>query len=263
MPDQEQNNVGTSHHREGETVIFDRPVDPVEAARQRRESEQHEFARQQVNTNKWLVRFTFALVFATFCTIGVGIWQNSISRRLAQIAEAQLRIDDRPWLKVEVTNDNPLGAGKPVVAGVRITNIGKTPATQVMIVTKVAVIPVNKEPDLPDHMLAPKMEMYNPPVGTTGKSAGAGNVTIMAVIYPTDHEDIVARRLADAAEYPAFPLSIQEATDINAKKDWVMVFGEVWYTDILGQIHWTRFCADATTNANSENCFKYSALDHN
>lgn len=66
------------HHKEGEAIVFDRPVEQEQAARQRRENEQHEFARSQVNTNKWLARFTFALVIATFCTIGVGIWGASI-----------------------------------------------------------------------------------------------------------------------------------------------------------------------------------------
>ncbi|AXC12576.1 hypothetical protein ACPOL_3283 [Acidisarcina polymorpha] len=55
-------------------IIFDKPKSEEEVAREKREVEQHEFARSQVKTNRTLARFTLALVLATFCTIGVGVW---------------------------------------------------------------------------------------------------------------------------------------------------------------------------------------------
>lgn len=88
MPDQEQDNVRQPFHREGDAFVFDVPPTPTEIARQRREDEQHEFARSQVKTNKKLALFTGALVFATFCTIGVGVWQARISQEASRAAKS-------------------------------------------------------------------------------------------------------------------------------------------------------------------------------
>jgi hypothetical protein len=78
LSNQEQDNEAPPFHHEGGAGIFDKPKSQEEVARQRREDEQHEFARSQVKTNKRLAWFTAALVFASFCTIAVGIWQASI-----------------------------------------------------------------------------------------------------------------------------------------------------------------------------------------
>lgn len=88
MSDQEQGNGARSFHEESGAVIFDKPKSQEEIDRGRREDEQHEFARAQVVTNKRLAWFTGALVFATLCTIGVGIWQATISQRAANAAKS-------------------------------------------------------------------------------------------------------------------------------------------------------------------------------
>lgn len=92
MADKEQNSVGTQFHREGEAFVLDTPPDPKETTRQRREDEQHEFARTQVQTNRRLAWFTGALVVATFFTIAVGIWQGSISQKSANAAKDAAQI---------------------------------------------------------------------------------------------------------------------------------------------------------------------------
>lgn len=87
---QEQDNVHRTFHREGEAVVFDAPPDPIATARQRREDEQHEFARRQAQTNVRLLWFTGALVVATFCTIGVGLWQATIYHQQLTAMQGQL-----------------------------------------------------------------------------------------------------------------------------------------------------------------------------
>jgi hypothetical protein len=90
LADQEQDNVHRNFHREGEAVVFDAPLNPEETARQAREDEQHKFARQQVKTNGLLAWFTGALVLATACTIGVGIWQAIIYHKQLTAMQGQL-----------------------------------------------------------------------------------------------------------------------------------------------------------------------------
>jgi hypothetical protein len=87
LPNNEQYSGDTPFHEEGGTVVFNKPKSQEEIARQRRENEQHEFARAQVKTNKKLAWFTGLLVLATFCTIGVGVWQASISQQSANTAQ--------------------------------------------------------------------------------------------------------------------------------------------------------------------------------
>ncbi|HEY5331304.1 MAG TPA: hypothetical protein VIJ79_15590 [Acidobacteriaceae bacterium] len=124
MADQEQDNEPHSFHTEEGAVIFDKPLSAAEKGRQKREDEQHEFARQQVITNKRLAWFTGALVFATFCTIVVGIWQGSVSQKSANAAKVagetaqssltqsieSFRTDERAWVvigKIEKTSTFP------------------------------------------------------------------------------------------------------------------------------------------------------------
>jgi hypothetical protein len=162
LADQEQDSVTHSFHEEGGAIVFDKPPSAVEAARQRRENEQHEFAREQVKTNRRLAGFTRALVVATFCTIGVGIWQGSISQKAAnaagsaaatasdtlketqaneknsaQLAEQRFHIEQRPYLTVsDVKPNSPLLAGDNQIV-LALYNSGKSPALDVRIQTSV------------------------------------------------------------------------------------------------------------------------------
>lgn len=86
MSNQEQKDENRPFHTEGGQIVFDSPVDTEKAAREKRESEQHEFQRAQVKTNKRIAIFSGFLVLATFCTIAVGIWQGILSRKAANAA---------------------------------------------------------------------------------------------------------------------------------------------------------------------------------
>jgi len=92
LSNQELDNGQSPFHEEGGSVIFDKPKSQEEIARQRREDEQHKFARSQVKTNRALAWFTGALVLATLCTIIVGIWQARISH--AQLIAMQGQLDE-------------------------------------------------------------------------------------------------------------------------------------------------------------------------
>lgn len=106
MSDEEQGIGPAPFHEEAGTVIFDKPKSEEEIARQRRENEQHEFARSQVKTNKRLAWFTGALVLASFCTIAVGIWQASIYG--SQLTAMQGQLDQMSKQSAEIQKQTTL-----------------------------------------------------------------------------------------------------------------------------------------------------------
>lgn len=88
LTDHEQDDVDDRpFHREGEAVVFNKPRSEEDLAREKREHEQHKFARAQVKTNERLAWFTGALVLAAFCTMVIGIWQATISQKAANAAK--------------------------------------------------------------------------------------------------------------------------------------------------------------------------------
>jgi hypothetical protein len=86
LSDQEQDNESHSFHLEGGHAVFEKPKSQEEIARDRRESEQHKFAREQVKTNRKMTFFTGLLVLATGFGSGIGIWQATISQTAANAA---------------------------------------------------------------------------------------------------------------------------------------------------------------------------------
>jgi len=133
LSDQEQDSGSHPFHREPSGIIFDPPKNSDEEARQRREWEQHEFARSQVKTNNRLAWFTGALVVATVCTIGIGIWQAVISRNAAgaaidaaSTAKDALQSETRPWIGVDGVPQFVTGSQSELELTLR--NYGRSPA---------------------------------------------------------------------------------------------------------------------------------------
>ena len=66
MADDEQKYVQHPFHMEGSIPVFVKPPSDEEASSERRAREAHEFARDQVATNRKLAWFTGLLVAGTF-----------------------------------------------------------------------------------------------------------------------------------------------------------------------------------------------------
>jgi hypothetical protein len=130
----EQDSARHPFHEEAGALVFDKPKSEEEAARQRREDEQHEFAREQVKTNKRLAWLTFFLVIGTFVGSAISILQANIARQAAQAAgnavdtaKDSLQTSQRAYLVL----GNPKLKGKPPVLTIPITNVGRVPAEAV------------------------------------------------------------------------------------------------------------------------------------
>jgi len=104
LADQEHNNEPHSFHQEGSTVIFDKPPSEAAASRQRRENEQHEFAREQVKTNRRIAWFNGLLVLGTFVGMMIGIWQATISRKAANAARDAVKVSSDTLTETQSSN---------------------------------------------------------------------------------------------------------------------------------------------------------------
>jgi hypothetical protein len=104
LSDQELGNLPRPFHEESGAVIFDKPKNQEEIARETRENEQHEFARAQVSTNKKLAWFTGLLVVGTFSGLAIGIWQASISQRAANAAKDAVDVASRTLAETQTSN---------------------------------------------------------------------------------------------------------------------------------------------------------------
>jgi len=91
LADDEQEHEQRPLDVEGAGVI-EEPPSATEAARQTRENEQHEFARDQVTTNKRLAWFTGLLVVGTFIGTGISIWQATIAQTAANAARDAVKV---------------------------------------------------------------------------------------------------------------------------------------------------------------------------
>ncbi len=118
MADSEAQQEQRAFHNEGGTIIFDKPSSDEKTAEKRRQDEEHEYARDQVKSNRLIAYFNGLLVIATFTGIVIGIWQAYISRAAVNTARAsiiqaqqalQTTIDNfhqeqRAWIGIAATN---------------------------------------------------------------------------------------------------------------------------------------------------------------
>jgi hypothetical protein len=163
-----------------------------------------------------------------------------------------LEVDQRPWLKFEI-GDPPNGsglvyafpsAGKPLKIPVRITNIGKTAAEKIKGVLFVQVIHIGNEPILPERKLIFTMPGEKQPKGESYPSEG----WVKGVMYPGEMDQGYYSRLkrGPAGVGVEDPVTQAELDDVGNGRAHIYILGEVWYYDIFGVAHWTKFCQGDT-----------------
>jgi hypothetical protein len=88
------------------------------------------------------------------------------------------------------------------------------------------------------------------------------------VIYPNDHSDYVVIALKCCKNGTAFPVQISQAqlTGIHENRAFIAIWGKIWYSDVFGIEHWTKFC-DAQgfklRPGNADKCANYNDTDRN
>jgi hypothetical protein len=240
LSDQEQDNVNPSYHREGDAVVFDRPVEQEEAARQRRENEQHEFARSQVKTNNRLAWFTGALMVATFCTIAVGVWQGIISQEAANAARdaanaakcaaniaqrslaqsvSAFQLDERPWVYISSfgLTSEPMANQKPPTIDYFVMNSGKTPALNLATFYETSSIAITSEPPLSKFKSKESARESVLPPNIPGNVIGT--LPVNSIMEPT------------------------RLDQYNLGKEAIYIQVKITYSDAFKKNYWTTACA--------------------
>ena len=259
-------NNSHAFHSEGSSVVFDKPKSPEEIAR----DEQHEFARKQVNTNKWLAWFTGALVLATFCTIGVGVWQACISRTAAKAAESAantardtLTASNRAWVEartappwsddIKTENQSLLPKWNEISIPFVLTNIGKVPVTDFKAEAAIEILDQNQPPSF----------FYNIRHNTISAN----------ILFPSRSIPLTASLLSDgeAALYSRGravgepeKVSSELRSDLQSGIKYIVAYGQGQYTDQTGE-HWFRFCrflgfASTPRSYPTRTCVDYNSI---
>lgn len=151
------------------------------------------------------------------------------------IAERQIRIAQRPWLKVVFLGDDPEHAKEAynetrfVVGGalkipLRIVNLGKTPAFHVVGNFVVEFVPVGKEPK-------------NIPDGHNKRRRIAVQQARTSVVYQDGgFFDIPIERVGDLGNGKIGNVAVtdEESRQMNSKIAYAVVWGRVRYSDAFG-----------------------------
>jgi hypothetical protein len=180
--------------------------------------------------------------------------------------QKQMRMDQRPWVKIAPSTDKPMrvdiGVNHPLKVFMALSNIGKTPARN--IVARIVVRPINDDlPGLTDDF--------------TGSTEIAHFVLRGGTMFPndkiTDVPVIRGRKASNGEGIEADPITFTEHDDLMHGKSIVAIYGKVMYDDVFNIHHWTYFCYEANPSDNyvihpggsavETQCMRYSRVDKN
>ena len=129
---------------------------------------------------------------------------------------------------------------------------------------------MGKEPDLPSSHIVPNDTIYNLDRKETIQVNIPHEEMVRGLLYPAEHDDTMATILEKVprnGEYTIQPKPFvsPEWDRFAQSKSYIIAFGEVWYLDVFGVTHWTRFCVSksATGGNTSRKCIDYAKVDNN
>jgi hypothetical protein len=191
----------------------------------------------------------------------LGILQNQLA-----VAERQIRIDQRPWLKIIFLGDDPDHAkeayntttqvvGGPLKIPLRIVNAGKTPAFHIIGDFVIELVPVGEEPNIPRRRDGRKLAAQR--ARTSIIYQGSGGFL-----------DVPVKRIGNVGngKLEEVPVSLEESHRIDSKTAYAVVWGRVRYSDAFGVSHWTKYCNAIMAGASyvdSNKCSNYGGMDNN
>jgi hypothetical protein len=193
---------------------------------------------------EWLKRETTftnsTIAFFTALIFGIGVMQA----RLISGQLDDMRKDQRPWIKVTVDHDILIQPSAGVATHLHLINSGKTPAKNTVTDAKIDIVKNGEQP---------KIRINRP-----------YNEIISALVFPNDP--------ADFPVYMSGSMSQPEYDDFTARRNFLIIYARVSYTDFFGIRHWTQFCQAVTTEnapatapgtTTSQSCTEYNDVDEN
>jgi hypothetical protein len=160
-----------------------------------------------------------------------------------------VRQDQRSWLEVRgglITTSE----GRPVFAPITVTNIGKTPATNISIKAIVQKV-INGSP--------PALLYEGRPI----------NLETAGILYPTRSFDLHAMSMEKLSPTVgvSHALTHAEFEELLEGKSYIAIYAEMTYTDIFGITHWVHFCVFDSpghkTVFGGKACSDYNQVDNN
>ena len=209
--------------------------------------------------------------------INTGQQLTILQDQLTQQRSA-LEMDQRPWLKFELGGERPKDAdpnneklrlltttaGQPIKIEVRVTNVGKTTAEKILGTLQVQYISKGRKPILPKrpHSIV-FVEGSKPERGML-----PGTAWREATLYPNEvSQNYFSRsRWGKNGIVEDDPITQDEKTALDNGNAYVLLMGEVWYSDVFGIRHWTKFCEMSSPQLDlsvAKKCVVFGAVDAN
>lgn len=213
--------------------------------KQPREAEQQSHDQIMEGLERTQMWFNGLLAFCAALGFWVAIWQGCQTQSMLYY----MRIEQRPWFRVELTPTEELAGGKPFAFELAITNAGKSIGTFRGQATE--TIPLMQPGGTPGN----------------GRFRNIGGTLIIeldekalneaeaALILENSHAVVPDQtiRVAPGGQHPLIPEVIPL---IKSGKIIVVVLVIVEYSDIQGDKHRTRACF--VYDPNKKTCFEYS-----
>jgi len=185
--------------------------------------------------------------------------------------ERQTRLDERPWLKFRFgTGDisSPtiqFSTGNPIFVPVGFVNVGKTPALEAHGMVVLQIPAKGKDPDVPNDKQGIALAGRQIPQGNHFIKQITGMQLEESIIFPNDHTEFSISRTQTLKSGDVVPraISLAEYDQLRTNEAYISVWGQVWYSDVFGVEHWTKFCSvhGVAFQPESEKCVKYGDVD--
>jgi hypothetical protein len=196
------------------------------------------------------------------------------------VIRQQMRTDERPWLEFKEGSGNiNFTVGQAISLPIQFSNIGRTPALHIRAFTCVQIMPVGHDPEFTEwnrsSSIVIGLDERIPKRYETGKAASKVpskvtppcNWVETAIIYPQGNEGYsFSRKRINGGKGEDDPLRLDEFKCLTDSTAYFSIYGQIWYRDVFGVHHWTKFCASKTFNgtpSQSRKCANYSDVDHN
>ena len=196
----------------------------------------------------WTLVITFAI--AVIYYFQLLSMQDSVEQ-----SRKAMRIDQRAWLVATVPTTFPLN-GPNVPADIKLTDIGKTVATNVVGHAVGMLMPKGA---------APAFDQYR---------LGHAYINIYTgAIYPNAQPPLdIPFKILEYDEHqmrfttPVVPTPELVGQINETKEKFIILFGKIEYCDVFGVKHWTTFCngsGDALAPEGVRECINYNRADTN
>lgn len=156
----------------------------------------------------------------------------------ARIAQRSLEVVERAWVGVRSFEvRKPPMPGETMIARVKWTNTGKTPAIGLSTLNRILYSPLPLE-ELPESVVA---------LQVADNSDGVGRADLFpGVIMLSDN---------------LLAITDDQFTSINQGRGWVYVIGVITYRDIFRRRHETRYCGVYLAGGLIASCSRYNSTD--